>query len=134
MYLNYAEAEFYANGLTSKAISAVNTVRNRAGMPNLPTNIAAAEFELRLKNERRVEFAFEEHRYFDVRRWKIQNISEGVITGMKIVQTTPATYSYERVVISRRPVTDEKYLLWPIPNAEQLKFAQVGVEYQNKGW
>lgn len=134
MYLNYAEAEFYANGLTVNAINAVNVVRKRAGMPDLPAGISAAEFELRLRNERRVEFAFEEHRYFDVRRWKIQDKTEGLVTGMKIVQTAPNTFTYERVVVSRRPLTDEKYLMWPIPNSEELKYAQVGVKYQNKGW
>ena len=134
MYLNYAEAEFYANGVTANAIGAVNAVRKRAGMPDLPAGISAAEFELRLRNERRVEFAFEEQRYFDVRRWKVQDKTEGVVTGMKIEQTAPNTFSYGRIVVSRRPVTGEKYLMWPIPNIEELKYAQVGVDYQNKGW
>ncbi|MCL4439880.1 MAG: RagB/SusD family nutrient uptake outer membrane protein, partial [Firmicutes bacterium] len=134
MYLNYAEAEFYANGVTANAIGAVNAVRKRAGMPDLPAGISAAEFELRLRNERRVEFAFEEQRYFDVRRWKVQDKTEGVVTGMKIEQTAPNTFSYERVVVSQRPLTDAKYLMWPIPNIEELKYAQVGVTYQNPGW
>lgn len=134
MYLNYAEAEFYANGVTVNAINAVNVVRARAGMPILPAGITATDFELRLRNERRVEFAFEENRYFDVRRWKVQDKVEGLVTGMKIVQTAPNTFTYERVVVSRRPLTDEKYLMWPIPNIEELKYAQVGVKYQNKGW
>lgn len=134
MYLNYAEAEYYANGVTANALNAINIVRKRAGLPDLMIGISSSEFELRLRNERRVEFAFEEHRYFDVRRWKIQNNSEGLITGMKINSTGPNTFSYERFVVSRRPVTDEKYLIWPIPLTEQLKYAQVGVSYQNKGW
>ena len=134
MYLNYAEAEFYANGVTVNAINAVNVVRKRAGLPDLPAGISATDFELRLRNERRVEFAFEEHRYYDVRRWKIQDKVEGLVTGMKITQTAPNIFAYERVVVGRRPVTAEKYLMWPIPNAEQLKYAQVGVDYQNKGW
>jgi hypothetical protein len=134
MYLNYAEAEFYANGVTTNAINAVNVVRARAGMPILPVGITSTDFELRLRNERRVEFAFEEQRYYDVRRWKVQDKVEGLVTGMKIMQSAPNTFTYERVVVSRRPVTGEKYLMWPIPNTEQLKYAQVGVEYQNKGW
>ncbi len=134
MYLNYAEAEFYAYGVTSNALNAVNVVRKRAGLPELPAGISATEFELRLRNERRVEFAFEEQRYFDVRRWKVQDRTEGVVTGMKIVQTAPNSYAYDRVLVSRRSVTNEKYLMWPIPNSEEMKYAQVGVEYQNAGW
>jgi hypothetical protein len=134
MYLNYAEAEFYAKGLTTNAINAVNAVRARAGLPVLPAGISSTDFELRLRNERRIEFAFEENRYFDVRRWKIQDKVEGLVTGMKIVQTAPNVFTYERIVVSRRPLIAEKYLMWPIPNTEQLKYAQVGVDYQNKGW
>lgn len=134
MYLNYAEAEFYANGLTTNAINAINVIRNRVGMLNLPVSISAADFELRLRNERRVEFAFEEHRYFDVRRWKIQDKTEGLVTGMNIVKTAPSIFTYERIVVSRRPLTEVKYLIWPIPNTEQIKYSQYGVDYQNVGW
>lgn len=134
MYLNYAEAEFYTKGVTANAINAVNVVRKRAGMPDLPAGISAKEFELRLRNERRVEFAFEEQRYFDVRRWKVQDRTEGLVSGMKIIKTAPNAFTYKRVVVSRRPVTDKKYLMWPIPYMEELKYANVGVDYQNKGW
>ena len=134
MYLNYAEAEFYANGVTPAAVNALNQTRLRAGLPALPNTISSIEFEQRLRNERRVEFAFEEHRYFDVRRWKIQAQTEGLVTGMKITQTAPNTYTYERIVVSRRPVTAEKYLKWPIPFTEELKFKNFGVSFQNQGW
>ncbi len=134
MYLNYAEAEFYANGVTTAAVDALNQTRLRAGMPALPYSISTSEFEQRLRNERRVEFAFEEHRYFDVRRWKIQAQTEGLVTGMKITNTAPDVYTFDRIVVSRRPVTSEKYLLWPIPFAEELKFKNFGVVFQNTGW
>ena len=134
MYLNYAEAEFMVNGVTANAIDALNKTRLRAGLPALTTAISATEFEQRLRNERRVEFAFEEQRYFDVRRWKIQPQSEGVITGMSIESTGPGAYSFNRIVVSRRPVTTEKYSLWPIPYNEELKFKNFGVDFQNTGW
>lgn len=134
MYLNFAEAQFYNKGVTNKAVDALNAVRVRAGLPGLPYTISAEEFEQRLRNERRVEFAFEEHRYFDVRRWKIQNATEGVVTGMNIRVVSPGVYSYERFVVSRRNVTDSKYMLWPIPLTEQLKYKQFNVSYQNPGW
>lgn len=133
--LNYAEAEFYAHGVTSEALEAINEVRMRAGLPKLSESITPEEFEYRLRNERRVEFAFEEHRYFDLRRWKINTENEGVITGMKIEKNSQdGSYKYNRVVVSERPVTDEKYSMWPIPLDEQTKFHMYGVEYQNPGW
>jgi starch-binding outer membrane protein, SusD/RagB family len=134
IYLNFAEAQFYNKGVTNKAVDALNAVRVRAGLPALPYTISAEEFEQRLRNERRVEFAFEEHRYFDVRRWKIQHLTEGIITGVNIKAVSPGVYSYDRFVVSRRNVTDSKFLMWPIPLTEQLKYKQFNVSYQNPGW
>jgi len=67
LYLNQAEALFHI-GDENGALKALNTVRKRAGMPNVS---ARGEKLLEaVKHERRIELAFEEHRYFDVRRWK----------------------------------------------------------------
>lgn len=138
--LNFAEAEFYANNkvVTQDVIDAVNEVRNRAGMPRLSYGITSDEFVQRLRNERRVEFAFEEHRYFDLRRWKIQGQHEGVVTGMNIenkgINPDERNFTYKRILVSRRPVTDTKYLMWPIPFSEQGKFGMHGVNFQNPGW
>lgn len=134
IYLNFAEAAFYANGVTDEAVDALNETRKRARIPELPKNITPEEFEQRLRNERRVEFAFEEHRYYDVRRWKIQNQVEGVVTGMEITQNAPNDYSYKRILVQERNVTDEKYLMWPMPRTEENKYKAVGIIYQNPGW
>lgn len=133
MYLNYAEAELYANGVTTATYDAVNAVRNRAEQPDLATGLTQDLFELRLRNERRVEFAFEEHRYFDLRRWEINQTYEGVVTGMKITGTSPA-FTYERFVVGKRAVTEEKYRMWPISLQEEQKFIFMGVDIQNPGW
>ena len=62
------------------ALEAINEVRSRAGMPLL--DIASQdEFRLRCRNERRVELAFEEHRYWDVRRWGILGETDRTVTG-----------------------------------------------------
>lgn len=134
MYLNYAEAEYYANGVTGNAVEATNTIRLRAGLPALPSGISSQEFELRLRNERRVELAFEEHRYFDVRRWKIMDKTDGIVTGMYITKTGNNDFKYDRILVSRRPVTDSKYLMWPIDVWEQNRYGKYGVAYQNPGW
>lgn len=134
IYLNFAEADFYAKGaVTVEALAAVNKIRSRAGMPDIPSDISSADFELRLRNERRIELAFEEHRYYDLRRWKIQSDYEGIVTGMKITFNETA-FDYDRIVVQKRNVTDDKYLMWPIPLTEENKFKAEGVEFQNPGW
>lgn len=63
--LNYAEAAFYLNK-TTEARTAINMVRQRAQMPARTTLT-----EANIRQERQVELAFEEHRYWDLRRWRI---------------------------------------------------------------
>jgi starch-binding outer membrane protein, SusD/RagB family len=68
--LNYAEASVEL-GEYADARDALNQIRRRAGMPDVPVSETGAELLDRVRNERRVELAFEEHRFFDVRRWMI---------------------------------------------------------------
>ena len=67
LYLNKAEA-LYHTGDEEGAREALKPVRQRAGMPAVTAT--GADLLEAIKNERRIEFAFEEHRYFDVRRCK----------------------------------------------------------------
>lgn len=77
LYLNFAEAANEAYGPTTNAPSgknalwAVNKVRSRVNMPGFSGEYASYKdkFRLKLRNERRIEFAFESLRSFDVRRW-----------------------------------------------------------------
>lgn len=66
-YLNLAEA-LYHTGDEAGARAALNTIRERAAMPDITSS--GAQLLEDIKHERRIELAFEEHRYFDVRRWK----------------------------------------------------------------
>ncbi|MBA7488116.1 MAG: RagB/SusD family nutrient uptake outer membrane protein [Prevotella sp.] len=63
--LNYAEAAF-ALGKTDEALDAINQIRERAGIAKLTT----IDMD-KIRQERRVELAFEGHRYWDLRRWRI---------------------------------------------------------------
>lgn len=67
IYLNLAES-LYHTGDEDGAREAVNEVRRRAGMPDI--ELSGEELLEAIKHERRIELVFEEHRYFDVRRWK----------------------------------------------------------------
>jgi hypothetical protein len=144
LYLNFAEAAYNAQG-PDAAISgmtareAVNAVRTRAGMPGLPTGMGKEEFERRYRNERRVELAFEEKRFFDVRRWKILEETDKAVTGMKITRTGNESdgyaYQYERVPVATRQCADSRYLLFPIDQSEVNKMnALTGTDWQNPGW
>lgn len=62
--LNYAEAAFELNK-PADALDAVNQIRNRAGVKEL----ASIDRE-KIRHERKVELAFENHRYWDLRRWR----------------------------------------------------------------
>ena len=67
IYLNGAEAA-YELGQTETATTYINTLRERAGFPaNSITNLTMED----IRNERRVELAFEDHRFFDLKRWRI---------------------------------------------------------------
>ena len=82
--LNFAEAanevggpDAVPAGSTLSARTAINQVRSRTGV-NMPAVAAVSQSEMRtaIRNERRIELAFEEHRFYDVRRWKIAEDTE----------------------------------------------------------
>ena len=138
MYLNYAEAMNEAYGpLDSKyglsAVAAVNAIRARAGMPVLqPADYASAEIlREKIRNERRIELAFEDHRSWDVRRWKIAESTLGAdLTGMDILKNADGTFKYTPYVVEKRVFAPKMYY-YPIPNSEILKQKNL---VQNSGW
>ncbi|MBW8323965.1 MAG: RagB/SusD family nutrient uptake outer membrane protein [Prolixibacteraceae bacterium] len=143
LYLNFAESAYQSDGpdavITSGSLSmsardAVNAVRARVGMPALPTGMTKEAFEKRYRNERRIELAFEEHRFFDVRRWKILNETDKFVTGMEITKSGSA-YTYTRFKFKDRNCSSDKYLMYPIDQDEVDKIIGLsGVNWQNPGW
>jgi|HigsolmetaAR202D_1030399.scaffolds.fasta_scaffold00149_20 SusD family. len=138
--LNYAEAmnEAYGpevtQGYSMTAKMAVDLVRQRPGvaMPVLPPGLSQEEMRERIRNERRVELAFEEHRFFDVRRWKIASITENMpIMAMRIEKKSDGTFDY-KVVKAEDRIFYNKMYLYPIPEVEVLK--SKGALQQNPEW
>ena len=130
-YLDYAEAVFNATGSANDATygltanEAVNVLRNRSDikMPEF-TEDGDAWVE-RYERERLVELAFENHRFWDVRRWKkadkyFRNIQVASISGS--LQLTRSTVNRQ---------WDEKYYFYPIPQTELKKNPNLT---QNPGW
>ncbi|CAL1516337.1 RagB/SusD family nutrient uptake outer membrane protein [Chitinophaga sp. MM2321] len=120
MYLNYAEAlnEYSPGNADIKTY--VDMVRSRPGidMPGVPSNLSQAAMRERIRNERRVEFAFEDHRSWDVRRWMQGPAYLGVpLRGVDITKNTDGSFKYVPIVVENR-VFDPKMYLYPIPQGE----------------
>lgn len=124
IYLNYAEAECELGNL-DEASKALNMIRERAGQPKIelvPGFQNTQDFiRSRIRNERRVEFCFEDLRFFDQRRWKILEKTGKLITGMKITKKSEGVFSYERITTYRKLSYGDKYLVLPIPQDEAKK-------------
>lgn len=116
--LNYAEAQNEASGPDGTVYDAVNIIRNRAGMPDLPTGLSQDQMRAEIRNERRIELAFEEHRFFDIRRWRIaEDLLNGPLLGMKITKKEDGSLIYEKVDFEDRNFPYKLHVL-PIPQGE----------------
>jgi starch-binding outer membrane protein, SusD/RagB family len=69
--LNYAEAQNEANGPDPSVYDAINKVRNRSALSDLPLGLSQDEMREAIRRERRVELCFESKRYYDNKRWAI---------------------------------------------------------------
>ncbi len=135
IYLNAAEAANEYGG-SAEAYSYINAIRNRAGLPNLPEGLSKEQMRERIRHERRVELAFETHRFFDVRRWLIGPETQGVpIHSMNIWegenQQDPAFY--KRIKVEDRVFESPKHYFFPIAQGEIDKHQDRGL-VQNLGW
>lgn len=141
VYLNYAEALFEATGdpaftgglsgttFDLSPVAAVNLVRAAYGMPGLDATLDADSFRARLHNERRVELAFEGHRFWDLRRWK-EGPSTTQVWGLDITRAEDGTLTVGRTLVQNRN-WDEKMYFYPISEVEMHKNKTL---QQNTGW
>lgn len=141
--LNYAEAmnEVYgpdATGtdpiLTMTAREALNMVRNRVGvaMPAV-TVVGKDNFRTAVKHERRIELAFENHRYWDLLRWKsAEVILNQPIKGVKVTKNPNGTFNYTVTDVASRIFTTPRMYFLPFPRAEIVR--SNGTITQNPGY
>lgn len=129
LYLNYAEALNESLSVPSSDVyNAVDAIRTRAGQPNLPTGLSKEEMRDRIRQERRVEFALENHRFYDIMRWKIaENVINGDVHGMHLEN---GTFTYPKW--SERVFDSSKHYFFPIPQDEIDK--NKGTLEQNPNW
>lgn len=138
--LDFAEAAAQA-GQLADAYSAVNEIRERAGMPDLPAGLSQTQLISRVRHERQVELAMEENRYFDVRRWTSPGgdlaKTDKWITGAEITRNSNGTYTYGRRTVrsTARACWTNKFLFLPIPLDEANRIMAItGENWQNPGW
>lgn len=117
IYLNLAESAFEL-GKDAEAQTAVNTVRARAGMPQLVSIDMA-----KIRHERKVELAFETHRFWDMKRWRIAHldVSLGGLNGFR----GSALYPWYNI-------SDEKYTFEKGANTPKKKRVFLEKNYYTK--
>ncbi len=135
IYLNYAEALNEYSGPSTTVYDYVNAIRTRAGLPGLDAGLDKDKMRERIHHERRIELAFEVHRWFDVRRWKTVDGEGGPIHSMNIWEGTsqqdPAFY--KRIFVENRVFESPKHYFFPIPQSEVDKNNK-HLLLQNTGW
>ncbi len=131
-----------AQGYNSSSVDLINSVRPRAGLPNytMATLSSVALFEQALSNERRIEFAFENQRWFDLVRF---NTTMSTVTAIQTMKDHFADeyYAHYRLYVAPAPTLAELYanvsinnrLLLPIPQREIDTNTQLVIP-QNPGY
>jgi hypothetical protein len=162
LYLNYAEAANEVNPNDPLIITYLNKIRTRGGLPNFEavpeTAAKIGDKDLmreEIRKERAVELWGEEHRYFDVKRWKMGEINGGRWDVLEIYENGTGSYvnpvaswtlaqweaniaklSYRIVESSKGGdkfsprVWSDKMYFYPWPQGEINK----GIITQNPGW
>lgn len=132
--LNYAEAENEAVGPDASVYAAINAIRKRAGLNpySLPAGLSQSAMRSRIHHERRVEMAFEEQRFWDIRRWRIAaSVLNGTLHGMQITQNSNNTFTYKVVNAENTSFDASKMYLYPIPYKETISNRSLT---QNPNW
>jgi hypothetical protein len=120
VYLDFAEASFEATGSATAKVEgcgmsakdALNVVRNRVNVTDLPDYIVsdAEKFRAALRRERAVELMFENHRWWDIRRWMVAHTLFSPVNPIRGMEATPVqtiTYSPNKAAPDfGRPTTD----------------------------
>lgn len=135
--LSYAEA-LNEVGRVEDAVAQIVLIRKRAGVApgansryGIPVGITQSDMRTLIQNERRIELAFEEHRFWDLRRWKLAGAAlNGPVSGMQITKDGNGALTYKVVQAANLIFTDKLYHM-PLPYDEVIKNAQL---LQNAGW
>lgn len=142
LYLMYAEALNESEGPSSTVFKYLDRIRTRAGLAGVEDSWAnfssiptkpSTQAGLReiIQRERLIELAFEGHRFWDLRRWKLatQNLN-APITGWNVKGTDQTSY-YQEVTVSQQQFVAPRDYFWPIPESAMIQNPNL---VQNIGW
>lgn len=142
LYLDFAEAANELYGPTTKvpntdmsALDAINIIRERVGAVPVRSEFTTSseKFMERIYNERTVELCFENHRWHDIRRWRIAKDVLKVIRKAAITRIGEDQYSFSYVPVanSMQRVFEDKHYWYPVPKTQM---EMLSVFTQNPGW
>lgn len=137
--LNYAEALNEFSGPTDDVNNVIFQLRKRAGIIaggdkryGLPAGISQDKMRSIIQNERRVELAFEEQRFYDIRRWKIaEQVFAAPLKGVDIQKSSGGQITYNTINVLTPMFRSPQMYLYPIPYNEVIKNPQMT---QNPQW
>ena len=120
--LNYAEAQNEAAGPDASVYDAVNKIRERGDLPDLPAGLSKDEMRAAIHRERRVELSYEDYRLFDIIRWKkaesVMNVDKHA---MKITNSSPSNnngvWVYQVIPLNHPHTFTAKMYMNPIPQS-----------------
>jgi hypothetical protein len=144
LYLNYAEALNEFSGPSTEVYEVLNKIRERAGIPTIQdawSNVTYAKnlnkhtnkdgLREIIQQERMIELAFEGHRYYDIRRWKLaEKYFTTPIKGWSVDEDSEANY-YQIMDVSQRSFNTPRDYLQPISFTELSRNPKL---IQNPGW
>ncbi|MBO9151755.1 RagB/SusD family nutrient uptake outer membrane protein [Chitinophaga sp. GCM10012297] len=139
--LSIAEARNEESGPAQEVYDHLILVRKRAGikagadglygLPELAT-VTKAELRAIIQNERRIEMAFEEQRFWDIRRWKIaEAVMNQPLRGMRIEKQADGSFTYTAFNASTSVFDASRMYWYPVPNNEMQTNSRM---VQNPGW
>lgn len=124
--LSYAEAKIESNQIDATVYNAINKVRHRAGMPDVDQSTYNTQFTLRklIRRERRVEFAMEGLRWFDIQRWETgPEVRSGDVFGARLgtvdEKTGALSLTSEKIFVEKRVFDPAIHYLWPVPQKQR---------------
>ncbi len=140
LFLIYAEAANEAWGPTGtgpnaySALDVISAIRTRAGIENTDAYLASVSGDQNamrdlIRNERRLELCFENHRFWDLRRWKVP-LTKMNETATGVIIENSGDLSYTLVDVEPRVYKDHMYY-GPLPYQEIQKWSNLT---QNAGW
>ncbi|WP_245541995.1 RagB/SusD family nutrient uptake outer membrane protein [Proteiniphilum acetatigenes] len=131
--LNYVEALNEYDPGNSDILKYLNRIRERGGLAPLESGLDQDQMRDEIRKERRIELTIEHLRYFDTRRWKIAEETDGgLFWGMNVESGTSNTDPafFQRTIFETR-VFRKNFYLFPIPQSEVEKNQNLA---QNPGW